>query len=95
MGGTVTADDITGLKYFDQLAPLLERLHDAACERDKAGNRELHFDQYCAFPAFTCEYSRESRPYKTAGASVRVKNRRFCPRMSREFRHHEVQLSKL
>ena len=39
--------DITGLKYFDQLAPLLERLRDDACERDKAGNRELHFDQYC------------------------------------------------
>ena len=39
--------DITGLKFFDRLAPLLERLHDAGCERDKAGNRELHFDQYC------------------------------------------------
>jgi len=39
--------DITGLKYFDKLAPLLERLHEDACERDKAGNRELHFDQYC------------------------------------------------
>lgn len=39
--------DITGLKYFDKLAPLLERLHDDACERDKAGNRDLHFDQYC------------------------------------------------
>jgi len=38
--------DITGLKYFDKLAPLLERLHDDACERDQAGNRELHFDQY-------------------------------------------------
>jgi hypothetical protein len=39
--------DITGLKYFDKLAPLLERLHDDACQRDKAGNRNLHFDQYC------------------------------------------------
>jgi hypothetical protein len=39
--------DVTGLKYFDRLAPLLQRLHDNACERDKAGNRELHFDQYC------------------------------------------------
>lgn len=39
--------DITGLKYFDQLAPLLERLHGDACQRDRAGNRELHFDQYC------------------------------------------------
>lgn len=39
--------DIAGLKYFDQLAPLLERLHQAGCERDRAGNRELHYDQYC------------------------------------------------
>jgi hypothetical protein len=39
--------DITGLKYFDRLAPLLERLHEVGCQRDKAGNRELHFDQYC------------------------------------------------
>jgi len=39
--------DVTGLKYFDRLAPLLKRLHDDACHRDKAGNRDLHFDQYC------------------------------------------------
>ena len=38
--------DITGLKFFDKLAPLLARLHDAGCGRDKAGNRQLHFDQY-------------------------------------------------
>jgi hypothetical protein len=39
--------DVTGLKYFDKLAPLLARLHDVGCERDQAGNRQLHFDQYC------------------------------------------------
>lgn len=39
--------DITGLKYFDKLAPLLERLAEAGCERDTACNRRLHFDQYC------------------------------------------------
>jgi len=39
--------DITGLKYFDQLAPLLQRLHDDGCQRDQAGNRTLHYDQYC------------------------------------------------
>jgi hypothetical protein len=39
--------DITGLKYFDRLAPLLSRLHDDGCARDRAGNRILHFDQYC------------------------------------------------
>ena len=39
--------EITGLKYFKKLLPLLERLHDDGCARDKAGNRKLHFDQYC------------------------------------------------
>ena len=44
----VREKDITGLKYFDKLMPLLERLHEVGCERDKAGNRTLHFDQYCS-----------------------------------------------
>jgi len=39
--------DITGLKFFDKLAPLLERLHQDGCQRDRAGNRTLHYDQYC------------------------------------------------
>ncbi len=38
---------IVGLKYFDQLQPLLQRLKDDGCARDRAGNRELHYDQYC------------------------------------------------
>jgi len=42
----IKESDLTGLKYFEKLAPLLARLHDAACERDTAGNRERHFDQY-------------------------------------------------
>jgi hypothetical protein len=43
----ITSREITGLKYFDKLAPLLQRLHDDGCQRDRAGNRQLHFDQYC------------------------------------------------
>ena len=43
----VREKDVTGLKYFDKLAPLLARLHDVGIQRDKAGNRQLHFDQYC------------------------------------------------
>ena len=43
----IREQDISGLKYFDKLAPLLARLHDDGCQRDKAGNRELHLDQYC------------------------------------------------
>jgi Transposase DDE domain len=44
----VREEDVTGLKYFRRLLPLLERLRDAGCARDKAGNRTLTMDQYCA-----------------------------------------------
>ena len=40
--------DVQGVKYLDRVLPLLKRLHMAGCERDKAGNRDLHMDQYCA-----------------------------------------------
>jgi hypothetical protein len=40
--------ELAGFKYFKLLGPVLERLHDTACARDKAGNRKLHFDQYTA-----------------------------------------------
>lgn len=43
----ITAADVTGLKCFENLAPLLERLHTIGCERDKAGNRDLHYDELC------------------------------------------------
>jgi len=39
--------DIQGLKYLEMIAPLLARLHNDKCERDKARNRDLHYDQYC------------------------------------------------
>lgn len=39
--------ELTGLKYFQDLLPLLDRLHEVGCERDKAGNRELFMDEYC------------------------------------------------
>ena len=38
--------DLQGLKYFKILGPLLERLHDNATARDRAGNRRLFYDQY-------------------------------------------------
>jgi hypothetical protein len=43
----VRDEDVTGLKYFDKLQPLLKRLHGVGCGRDKAGNRKLHMDNYC------------------------------------------------
>jgi hypothetical protein len=44
----ICEEDVQGLKYFRKLWPLFERLHEVGCGRDKAGNRELFMDQYCA-----------------------------------------------
>jgi hypothetical protein len=44
----ITERDVKGLKYFTLLNPLLEGLHECATQRDVAGNRILHFDQYCS-----------------------------------------------
>lgn len=38
--------DLKGFKYFKRINALLEPLHKVACERDRAGNRELFMDQY-------------------------------------------------
>jgi hypothetical protein len=37
--------ELMGMKLLDRLQPLLARLHGDACQRDKAGNRTLFFDQ--------------------------------------------------
>jgi len=39
-------DEIEGLEYFDTLVPLLARLKDVGAKRDRAGNRQLFYDQY-------------------------------------------------
>jgi hypothetical protein len=76
--------DITGLKYFDRLAPLLERLRDVGCQRDRAGNRELHYDQYCLLvllylfnPIVT-----SLRGIQQASELVKVQKKLGCPRAS-------------
>jgi hypothetical protein len=37
---------VQGLKRLKHILPLLASLHQVGCERDKAGNRQLHFDEY-------------------------------------------------
>jgi hypothetical protein len=44
----VAAKDLQGFKYFEMVRPLLERLHDDGTASDKAGNRQLFYDQYAA-----------------------------------------------
>jgi hypothetical protein len=40
------AKQIGGIKRLRHLLPLLTPLHEVGCQRDVAGNRELHFDEY-------------------------------------------------
>jgi len=43
----LTDKDIVCLGHLKRVFPLLDRLHDVGCQRDKAGNRRLYFDDYC------------------------------------------------
>lgn len=40
--------EVTGLKHLKRVLPLFARLRENGCQRDKAGNRRLLMDQYCA-----------------------------------------------
>ncbi len=44
--------ELKGFKYLKATLKMLERLHDAGCARDIAGNRILHMDQYAALILF-------------------------------------------
>jgi hypothetical protein len=37
---------LQGLQYFRLLGPLFDHLHRVGTERDRAGNRQLFYDQY-------------------------------------------------
>jgi Transposase DDE domain len=74
--------DVTGLKYFDKLVPLLTRLHDVGCQRDKAGNRRLHFDQYCLLVLLFLfnPLVRSLRAIQQASQLRKVQRKLGCPR---------------
>ncbi len=42
----IAEQELQGLKYFQAISGLLEKLHEVGCQRDRAGNRLLHMDQY-------------------------------------------------
>lgn len=44
----ITARELQGFKFFERIDGMLSQLHSCGTQRDKAGNRELHFDQYAA-----------------------------------------------
>ena len=76
--------DVRGLKYFDQLSPLLERLHDVGCKRDVARNRSLHFDQYCMLILlfFFNPVVKSLRGLQQASELKNVQKKLGCPRTS-------------
>src|SRR5258707_4002907 len=76
--------DVRGLKYFDRLAPLLERLHDVGCQRDRAGNRSLHYDQYCMLILlfFFNPVVKSIRGLQQASELKNVQKKLGCPRTS-------------
>jgi hypothetical protein len=50
----VTTHDLQGFKYLRVRGPLLDHLHAAGTERDRAGNRQLFSDQYATLLLWYC-----------------------------------------
>jgi len=77
--------DLKGLKYFKLLRPLLDRLHDDACDRDRAGNRRLFYDQYACLLllSFFNPILKSLRAIQQASALAKVERLVGCPRVSR------------
>jgi hypothetical protein len=76
--------DIQGLKYLDKLLPLLDKLHHIGCERDKAGNRKLYYDQYCMLVLLFLfnPTLRSLRALQQASRLKKVQRLLGCPRTS-------------
>ena len=76
--------DLQGFKHFKLLLPMLDELHGAACDRDKAGNRRLHFDQYIALILlyFFNPIVQSLRGIQQASELNKVQRLLSCPRTS-------------
>ena len=65
--------DVQGLKYLDRVLPLLDQLHDVGCQRDRAGNRSLHYDQYCLL-VLLCLFNPVVRSLRSLQQASQLKN---------------------
>ena len=76
--------DLHGFKHFKLLLPILERLHENGCQRDKAGNRILHFDQYATLILlyFFNPIVTSLRGIQQASELAKVQRILGCPRAS-------------
>jgi len=80
----IQESDLQGLKYFKKLSRLLEKLHPASCQTDKAGNRILHMDQYMTL-LLLCKFSPVSktlRAMQQASLLPKVQKKLGVPRCS-------------
>ena len=80
----IDAKHIRGLKHFDRLRPLLRRLRPVGCKRDRAGNRTLHFDEYCSLIilGFFNPLCRSLRALQQASLLPKVQKQLGVPRTS-------------
>ena len=80
----IEEQDLKGFKHFKLLNSVLERLHGTACDRDRAGNRRLHFDQYTALILlyFFNPIVTSLRGIQQASELKKVQRKLDCPRAS-------------
>jgi hypothetical protein len=81
----VRAKDLKGLKYFKRIGSLLDRLHDDATARDRAGNRRLFYDQYACLLllSFFDPVLKSLRSIQAASNLDKVQRLFGCGRVSR------------
>ena len=80
----IKENQLQGFKYFKAISGMMESLHRAGCQRDKAGNRLLHMDQYMSLlllymfnPICT-----SLRAVQQASELKKVQRKLGCPRAS-------------
>ena len=80
----IKESELQGFKYFKAISGMLESLHKAGCQRDRAGNRKLHMDQYISLlllymfnPICT-----SLRSVQQASELKKVQRKLGCPRAS-------------
>ncbi len=73
-------EKVQGIRLLQRLSPLLARLRIAGCQRDKAGNRELFFDQVCQLILLTFfnPCAETLRDLSQASRLAQVKKRLGC-----------------
>ena len=80
----IESEDLRGFKYLKRVLALFERLHGAGCERDRAHNRTLHYDQLCGLVVLQLfsPMLDSLRALEHAGAVEKVQRKLGCERAS-------------